>query len=189
VLLKNSESDYFFLLPPKSEYFISRDGSSSATVIPIARVMSGLVEVSWHPWWFWSFYIPGNRLQIVLLLKTWTWAGQQYRDSRTVPCGTPLLIIVEMLHQRLLHKLNHYGPRGKTFQWIQSFSNNLTQSVVLKGYQSQRVILTKVILYAKPKIFWSTCTFRYSNKNSYEFKKKNCYSCSPYWRTTGTSKN
>ena len=42
-----------------------------------------------------------------------------------------------MLHQRLLHKLNHYGLRGKTFQWIQSFSNNRTQSVMLEGYQSQ----------------------------------------------------
>jgi len=35
-----------------SSQCISRGGSSSITVIPIARVMSGLVEVSWHPWRF-----------------------------------------------------------------------------------------------------------------------------------------
>ena len=32
-------------------------------------------------------------------------------------------------HQRLLHKLDHYGIRGTTLNWIQNFLTNRTQKV------------------------------------------------------------
>ena len=34
-------------------------------------------------------------------------------------------------HQRLLHKLDHYGIRGTTLNWIQNFLTNRTQKVVV----------------------------------------------------------
>ena len=36
-------------------------------------------------------------------------------------------------HQRLLHKLDHYGIRGATLNWIQNFLTNRTQKVVVDG--------------------------------------------------------
>ena len=36
-------------------------------------------------------------------------------------------------HQRLLHKLDHYGIRGTTLNWIQNFLTNRTQKVVVDG--------------------------------------------------------
>ena len=40
-------------------------------------------------------------------------------------------------HQRLLHKLYHYGIRGTTFNWIQKFLTNRTQKVVVDGSSSE----------------------------------------------------
>ena len=40
-------------------------------------------------------------------------------------------------HQRLLHKLNHYGIRGTTLNWIQNFLTNRTQKVVVDGSSSE----------------------------------------------------
>ena len=36
-------------------------------------------------------------------------------------------------HQRLLHKLDHYGIRGHTLYWIQNFLTSRTQKVVVDG--------------------------------------------------------
>ena len=40
-------------------------------------------------------------------------------------------------HQRLLHKLDHYGIRGTTLIWIQNFLTNRTQKVVVDGSYSE----------------------------------------------------
>ena len=40
-------------------------------------------------------------------------------------------------HQRLLHKLDHYGIRGTTPNWIQNFLTNRTQKVVVDGSSSE----------------------------------------------------
>ena len=40
-------------------------------------------------------------------------------------------------HQRLLHKLDHYGIRGTTLNWIQNFLTNRTRKVVVDGSSSE----------------------------------------------------
>ena len=40
-------------------------------------------------------------------------------------------------HQRLLHKLDHYGIRETTLNWIQHFLTNRTQKVVVDGSFSE----------------------------------------------------
>ena len=40
-------------------------------------------------------------------------------------------------HQRLLHKLDHYGIRGTTLNWTQNFLTNRTQKVVVDGSSSE----------------------------------------------------
>ena len=42
-------------------------------------------------------------------------------------------------HSLLLHKLDHYGIRGKTNRWIQAFLTGRSQSVVVEGQKSQSV--------------------------------------------------
>ncbi len=41
-----------------------------------------------------------------------------------------------MPHKRLISKLNHYGIRGKTSEWVRNFLSNRTQCVVLDGIKS-----------------------------------------------------
>ena len=40
-------------------------------------------------------------------------------------------------HQRLLHKLDQYGIRGTTLNWIQNFLTNRTRKVVVDGSSSE----------------------------------------------------
>ena len=40
-------------------------------------------------------------------------------------------------HQRFLHKLDHYGIRGTTPNWIQNFLTNRTQKVVVDGSSTE----------------------------------------------------
>ena len=40
-------------------------------------------------------------------------------------------------HQRLLHKLDHYGIRGTNPNWIHNFLTNRTQKVVVNGSSSE----------------------------------------------------
>ena len=42
-------------------------------------------------------------------------------------------------HQRLLHKIKHYGIRGKTHQWLMDFLDNRTQQVLVEGQTSSKV--------------------------------------------------
>ena len=42
-------------------------------------------------------------------------------------------------HQRLLHKIKHYGIRGKTHQWLRDFLDNRTQQVLVEGQTSSKV--------------------------------------------------
>ena len=42
-------------------------------------------------------------------------------------------------HRRLLHKLDYYGIRGSTHEWISSWLSGRTQKVVLDGQTSDPV--------------------------------------------------
>ena len=42
----------------------------------------------------------------------------------------------KVAHQRLLHKLEYYGVRGKLLIWLEFFLNNRTQQVVVEGQHS-----------------------------------------------------
>ena len=44
-------------------------------------------------------------------------------------------------HSLLIHKLNHYGIRGKTNTWIQNFLSDWTQAVVVDGETSSFISL------------------------------------------------
>ena len=39
-------------------------------------------------------------------------------------------------HERLCHKLSHYGICNNTLNWIQNFLTNRTQHVIINGYSS-----------------------------------------------------
>ena len=41
-------------------------------------------------------------------------------------------------HQRLLHKLDFYGVRGNTWNWVKDFLSKQTQQVTLEGQSSTR---------------------------------------------------
>jgi ribonuclease P/MRP protein subunit RPP40 len=45
-------------------------------------------------------------------------------------------------HQRLLYKLDCYGIRGETLRWISNFLTNRSQSVILDGTTSNKVMVT-----------------------------------------------
>jgi len=45
----------------------------------------------------------------------------------------------KVCHNLLIHKLHHYGIRGKTNRWIQSFIRDRNQSVVVEGETSNSI--------------------------------------------------
>ena len=45
----------------------------------------------------------------------------------------------KVLHRRLLYKLEHYGNRGSTHRWINSWLSGRTQQVVLDDQASDPV--------------------------------------------------
>ena len=45
-------------------------------------------------------------------------------------------------HQRLLHKLNSYGIRNHTLNWINAFLTNRTHQVLVNGSHSETQIVT-----------------------------------------------
>ena len=45
-------------------------------------------------------------------------------------------------HRRLLYKINWYGIRGSTCQWIKSFLTNRTQRVVLENSESSSICVS-----------------------------------------------
>ena len=49
-------------------------------------------------------------------------------------------------HKRLLHKLCHYGVRGKTLQWITSFLSSRTQQVLVEGCESVKLDVLSGVL-------------------------------------------
>ena len=42
-------------------------------------------------------------------------------------------------HSLLQHKLDHYGIRGKTCEWIKPFLSDRSQSVVIEGESSDKI--------------------------------------------------
>ena len=42
-------------------------------------------------------------------------------------------------HQRLMRKLDHYGTRGSTYDWIQAFLTDCTQQVLVEGVASDSI--------------------------------------------------
>ena len=58
-------------------------------------------------------------------------------------------------HGRLLHKLGHYGIRGRTQIWTRGFLSGRTQEVVVEGQHSDRVPVTSGV----PQGSFSPCLF------------------------------
>ena len=52
-------------------------------------------------------------------------------------------------HGRLLHKLGHFGIRGRTQIWIRGFLSGRTQEVVVEGHHSNRVHVTSGVPQGK----------------------------------------
>jgi hypothetical protein len=52
-------------------------------------------------------------------------------------------------HQRLLYKLDCYGIRGETLRWISNFLTNRSQSVILDGTTSNKVLVTSGVPRAR----------------------------------------
>lgn len=64
-------------------------------------------------------------------------------------------------HQRLIRKLDFYGARNKTRDWIQAFLANRTQQVVVKGKFSDSAQVQSGVPQGS---VWGPCLFLfYSN--------------------------
>ena len=45
----------------------------------------------------------------------------------------------KVAHEKLLFKLHHYGIKGGTLRWIQSFLDDRSQNVLLNGVKSDNI--------------------------------------------------
>ena len=61
-------------------------------------------------------------------------------------CQVDIYAFDKVGHGRLLHKLGHYGIRGRTQRWIRGFLSGRTQEVVVEGQHSDRVPVTSGVL-------------------------------------------
>ena len=61
-------------------------------------------------------------------------------DNKSCKTGSVLLDISKAFdcvdHEILLHKLQHYGIRGKVCKWLESFLTNRTHYVEINGIRS-----------------------------------------------------
>jgi hypothetical protein len=58
--------------------------------------------------------------------------------SGVVPCDFSKAFD-KVTHSLLQHKLDYYGIRGKTGEWIKTFLSNRSQSVVIEGQSSDKI--------------------------------------------------
>ena len=61
-------------------------------------------------------------------------------------------------HQRLLHKIDHYGVRNSTLCWIESFLHHRKQSVLLEGTKSSEADVLSGVhqgTVLAPLLFWA----------------------------------
>ena len=64
-------------------------------------------------------------------------------------------------HSILLSKLNHYGVRGKAYDWFQSYLSNREQFVCINGHKSDSLSIT-VVEYLRDPVL-DPCCFCYFN--------------------------
>ena len=69
-----------------------------------------------------------------LLITTDEFIQKTQTDVVVLDCSKAFDVVP---HQRLLHKLDHYGIRGTTLNWIQNFLTNRTQKVVVDSSSSE----------------------------------------------------
>jgi hypothetical protein len=67
-------------------------------------------------------------------------------------------------HPRLLHKLRHYGIKGKNNQWITAFLESSTQAVVLENKVLHDLLLLKPCWNLVNTLLFSKC-FNYIGDN------------------------
>ena len=60
-------------------------------------------------------------------------------------------------HQRLLHKLDHYGIRGTTLNWIQNFLTNRAEKVVVDGSSSESTRVRSGVPQGTVRLFADDC--------------------------------
>ena len=66
-------------------------------------------------------------------------------------------------HQRLLHKLDHYGIQGTALNWIQNFLTNRTQKVVVDGSSSESARVKSGVPHGRPTVLAPLLFLTYIN--------------------------
>ena len=66
-------------------------------------------------------------------------------------------------HQRLLHKLDHYGIRGTTLNWIQNVLNNIAKKVVVDGSSSESTRVKSGVPQGRPTVLRPLLFLTYIN--------------------------
>jgi hypothetical protein len=63
-------------------------------------------------------------------------------------------------HSLLQHKLDHYGIRGKTCEWIKTFLSDRRPSVVIEGESSDKKAFEKSIIIVGCPVLKKTLSYR-----------------------------